>query len=106
VEAGATSVVLALDDIPFGGGPQGEAHAALTRWLRDHLGDRATLSLVPTEYVGTNRSPYLDALAAGCPPEVPIGWTGRAVVNDRITLAEADARATALGGRRPLLWDN
>lgn len=106
VEAGAVAVVLALDDIPFGGGPQGTAHAALAAWLRDHLGDRATLSLVPTEYVGTATSPYLDALAAGVPADVPIAWTGRAVVNDVITVAEAEARAASLGGRPPLLWDN
>lgn len=106
VEAGATSVMLALDDIPFGGGPQGEQHASLTAWLADHLAGRAALSLVPTEYVGTGRSPYLDALATGVPAEVPIGWTGRAVVNDVITVADAEARAAALRGRRPLLWDN
>ena len=103
---GAQRVVLALDDIPFGGGPQGEAHARLTTWLREHLGDRASLSLIPTEYVGTRSTPYLDALAAGVPDDVPIGWTGRAVVNDAITVADADARAASLGGRRPLLWDN
>jgi hypothetical protein len=106
VEAGAVAVVLALDDIPFGGGPQGQAHAALTAWLHDHLGGRAALSLVPTEYVGTARSPYLDALAAGVPAEVPIAWTGRAVVNDTITIADAEARASSLGGRPPLVWDN
>jgi hyaluronoglucosaminidase len=106
VAVGATSVILALDDIPFGGGRQGEAHARLTAWLRDHLGDAAALSLVPTEYVGTNPSPYLDALADGVPEDVPIAWTGAAVVNDTITIAEAEARAAAVGGRPPLVWDN
>jgi hypothetical protein len=106
VAVGAGSVVLALDDIPFGGGPQGEAHARLTTWLREHLDGRASLSLVPTEYVGTRSTPHLDALAAGVPDDVPIGWTGRAVVNDSITVADAHARAEALGGRPPLLWDN
>ena len=106
VAVGARSVVLALDDIPFGGGPQGEAHARLTTWLREHLDGRATLSLIPTEYVGTRSSPHLDALAGGVPDDVPIGWTGRAVVNDSITVADAEARAASLGGRRPLLWDN
>jgi hypothetical protein len=106
LSVGATNVVLALDDIPFGGGPQGEAHARLTTWLRDHLGDRAGLALIPTEYVGTRPSPHLEALAAGVPADVPIGWTGRAVVNDVITVADAEARAQALGGRPPLLWDN
>jgi hypothetical protein len=37
---------------------------------------------------------------------VPVGWTGASVVNDEITGEEARARAAALGGRRPLLWDN
>ena len=103
---GARSVVLALDDIPFGGGDQGSAHARLTTWLHEHLGGRAALALVPTEYVGVRSSPYLDALAAGVPAEVPIGWTGRAVVNDSITVADARARAASLGDRPPLLWDN
>lgn len=106
VAVGATLVVLALDDIPFGGGPQGEAHARLTTWLRDHLGDAVDLVLVPTEYVGTRPSPHLDALAVGVPDDVPIAWTGRAVVNDEITVADAAARAASLGGRAPLLWDN
>jgi hypothetical protein len=106
VAVGATHVSLCLDDIPFGGGPQGEGHARLTTWLRDHLGDRARLSLIPTEYVGIRSTPHLDALAAGVPEDVPIGWTGRAVVNDTITAADARARAESLGGRKPLLWDN
>jgi hypothetical protein len=106
VSAGARSVVLALDDIPFGGGPQGAGHARLTARLRDHLADRATLALVPTEYVGLASSPYLDELARGVPEDVPIAWTGRAVVNDTITLADVRARAAAVGGRPPLVWDN
>jgi hyaluronoglucosaminidase len=48
LNVGIRLVVLALDDIPFGGGDQGRAHADLTTWLRDHLGDRASLVLVPT----------------------------------------------------------
>ena len=62
--------------------------------------------LVPTEYVGMARTRYLDDLARLTPPEIPIGWTGPAVVNDSITADEARARADALGGRAPLIWDN
>lgn len=101
VGAGASSVVLALDDIPFGGAPQGAAHARLTGRLREHLGDRAALSLVPTEYVGLAASPYLDALAQGVPEDVPIAWTGRAVVNDAITVAEATRGPRRSVGARP-----
>jgi hyaluronoglucosaminidase len=103
---GIDVVVLALDDIPFGGREQGVAHAALTTWLRDHLGSRASLVLVPTEYVGTGATPYLTALAAGVPDDVPIAWTGSMVVNAAITADEARARTDALGGRPPLIWDN
>jgi hyaluronoglucosaminidase len=106
VGVGVGLVCLALDDIPFAGGPQGQAHAGVTTWLRDHLGDRASLVLVPTEYVGTGKSAYLDALAAGVPADVPIGWTGVSVVNDAVTVEQASSRAEALGGRAPLLWDN
>jgi hypothetical protein len=106
VAAGARHVMLALDDIPFGGGPQGEVHAQLTAWLRDHLDGDVVLTMIPTEYVGVRPSPYLDALAAGVPAEVPIGWTGVTVVAEEITAAHAEARAAALGGRLPLLWDN
>jgi hypothetical protein len=106
LDAGVGLVVLCLDDIPFGGGPQGGAHGRLAAWLGDHLGERADLALVPTEYVGIRSTAYLDALAAGVPAEVPIGWTGDAVVNEAITVAQARRRADALGGRLPLVWDN
>ena len=103
--AGITLVCLALDDIPLRDG-LGEEHAELTAWVYERLGDGARLLLVPTEYVGTAPSAYLDALAAGVPDDVPIGWTGASVVNDTITAGQARARATALGDRPPLLWDN
>jgi len=106
VGAGVGLVVLALDDIPFGGGDQGRQHAGLTTWLREHLGDRAELVLVPTEYVGTASTPYLDALAEGVPGDVPIAWTGDAVVNNTVTAAQALVRAASVGDRPPLLWDN
>jgi hypothetical protein len=106
VEAGAGLVVLCLDDIPFGGEAQGEAHGELTAWLDDHLEGRASVALVPTEYVGIRPSDYLRALSRTCPESVPIGWTGDAVVNDAITTAQARRRGQATGDRAPLLWDN
>ena len=106
VDTGAALVALCLDDIPFGGADQGGAHGRLATELAAHLGDRAALVLVPTEYVGIRRTPYLTALAAATPPEVAIGWTGDAVVNEAITVAQAKRRAEALAGRPPLVWDN
>lgn len=105
LDLGIDLICLAVDDIPVRPG-LGADHAALTVWLRDHVGDRATVVLVPTEYTGTASSPYLDALAAGVPDDVPIAWTGTTVVCDDITVAEARARAGSLGGRKPFIWDN
>ena len=106
VAVGAGLVVLCLDDIPFGGEPQGEAHGRLGAWLREHLGDRADLALVPTEYVGIHPTAYLRALDRHLPADVALGWTGDAVVNDAVTTAQARRRAGATGERVPLLWDN
>lgn len=105
LDLGVRLVCLALDDIPPAPG-LGRRHAALTAWLHEQLADRAELILVPTEYTGTVSTPYLDALAEGVPDEVPIAWTGTTVVCDRITVEQAKARAAALGGRAPLIWDN
>jgi hyaluronoglucosaminidase len=105
VDLGITLICLALDDIPPRPG-LGEDHAAVTRWLREHLDGRADLLLVPTEYTGVEATPYLDALATGVPDDVPIAWTGTTVVCDAITSDEASARAASLGGRPPLVWDN
>jgi hyaluronoglucosaminidase len=102
---GVTLVGLCLDDLPPAPG-LGRRHGELTAWLADALGDDVDLFLVPTHYTGTVRTPYLDELDRCVPPDVPIGWTGRLVVNDEITAAAAEAWSTAMGGRRPLLWDN
>ncbi len=110
VGLGVTHVGLFLDDLPpepsRTPAEQGAAHAGLATWLRDHLEGRATLSVCPTEYIGTQPSPYLTSFAHGLPADVAVGWTGLSVVNDEITGEEARARADALGGRAPLLWDN
>jgi hypothetical protein len=105
VDLGISLICLALDDIPPRPG-LGDDHASVTRWLREHLDGRADLLLVPTEYTGTDATPYLDALAEGVPGDVPIAWTGTTVVCDAITADEARARAASLGGRAPLVWDN
>lgn len=105
IDAGAGLVSLQFDDIPHRAG-LGEEHADITTWIHARLGGRAELAMVPVEYVGSQRSPYLDALATGLPDDVPISWTGNLVVNDTITVADANARASALGGRKPSLWDN
>jgi hyaluronoglucosaminidase len=107
-DSGVDWFLLLLDDIPLRPG-LGPRHAALSAALVDGLQARipdALLTVAPTEYVGMQRSPYLDALAAGLPPEVDLMWTGPTVCSPTITAADAGARARAVGGRAPLVWDN
>lgn len=111
---GARFFGLCLDDVPTrlvheedrrAFGSLGEAHAAVARAVAGALGDGALLWVVPTDYLGTEPTDYLEALAEGLPPGVEVGWTGRTVVSPTITASEARRRATALG-RRLLVWDN
>jgi hyaluronoglucosaminidase len=108
LDVGVDWVLLALDDIPNRPGLAIE-QADLTTWLLDALRARRTdlhLTLVPTEYVGTRPTSYLGDLAAGLPPEVDVMWTGPTVCSPVIRAGDARAWASALAGRRPLLWDN
>jgi hypothetical protein len=105
VDIGIDFVVLALDDIPPRPG-LGRDQAHLTRALVEHLGDRAAVVFVPTDYTSTRPTPYLDELATGLPADVPVAWTGPTVVCDQLRAIDALARTDALGGRRPLIWDN
>jgi hyaluronoglucosaminidase len=108
IDAGVEWVVLALDDIPTRRG-LADDQADLAAWLLDALRARradAHLTLVPTEYVGTRPTSYLEALAEGLPPDVDVMWTGATVCSPVVRAADARAWATALAGRRPVLWDN
>ncbi|HEX6310109.1 MAG TPA: protein O-GlcNAcase [Acidimicrobiia bacterium] len=109
VEIGVSWIVLALDDIPSRPGLARD-QAALAGWLLEALRARdagVRLSLVPTEYVGTRPTPYLCDLAEALPPDVEdIMWTGPTVCSPTISAGDARSWAAALGGRRPLLWDN
>jgi hyaluronoglucosaminidase len=108
LDAGVEWVVLALDDIPNRPGLAVE-QADLATWLLEALRARHAdlhLTLVPTEYVGTRPTAYLADLAAGLPPAVDVMWTGPTVCSPVVRAADARAWASALVGRRPLLWDN
>lgn len=121
--AGIPDVALFYDDVPealadpadatrYGGDDAaalGRAHADLAARIHAWLlaGDRAGLHwLVPSDYTGTAPSPYLDALAAGLPAGVPIGWTGPGVLSSQITMDDLRARRTSVAGRALALWDN
>src|SRR2546421_444426 len=74
LDAGVEWVVLALDDIANRPGLAIE-QVDLTAWLLDSLRSRRAgirLTLVPTEYVGTRPTSYLEVLAAGVPAGVGV----------------------------------
>jgi hyaluronoglucosaminidase len=102
---GVTLVGVLFDDLDPAPG-LGAAHGQLTSWLREQLGADVDLFTVPLHYTGTTSSDYLDELVGRVPPDVPIGWTGRHVVNESISAEDARARAAVTDGRAPLLWDN
>lgn len=105
VDAGVDWFVLAFDDIPLKEGA-GRAHGELAHWLRGRFGAEVRLSLVPTDYVGSAPSPYLDELADALPAGTDLMWTGQTVVPATITAAEARDRVAATGGFPLLIWDN
>ncbi len=104
-DRGITLVGLLFDDLDPAAG-LGTTHGRVTSWLRDQLPDHVELLMVPLHYTGVTGSAYLEELHAEVPAEVPIGWTGRHVINDVITAQDARAWSSVMGGRRPLLWDN
>lgn len=119
-ERGVRRFLLALDDVDpvlrpadvavYGEGPaalgraQGELVARLWRAGRER-DPEFRLYFCPTEYHGTEATPYRAALAATVPAEVPIIWTGPKVVSPTITVDDARAITSVLG-RPPLIWDN
>jgi hyaluronoglucosaminidase len=111
---GARFFCLALDDVPTGFLHAGDAaafpslaaaHVHLTHAVAEALGGEAILWLVPTDYVGTAATDYLEVLGAELDPAIEVGWTGRTVISPTITAAEAAARAATLR-RKLLVWDN
>jgi hyaluronoglucosaminidase len=94
-EPGVSLVGLCLDDLPPARG-LGDRHGELTAWLAGALGAGVELFVVPTHYTGCRHSSNLDELDRWVPTDVPIGWTGRLVENDRVAAADADAWSAAV----------
>ena len=108
LEAGVPWFLLLLDDIPMQPG-LASRQAALATWLFERLrAARAdtSLTLCPTEYVGTRPSAYLGDLGTGLPPEVDVMWTGPTVCSPAVSVDDAAGWTEALGGHRTILWDN
>jgi hyaluronoglucosaminidase len=108
LDAGVDWFVLALDDIPASA-DLAHRQAELATWLHDRVCAAlpgASITVCPTEYVGTLPSPYLGDLAAGLPDEISLLWTGPTVCSPAITVADASGWTAAVAPHDVLLWDN
>lgn len=121
-KVGVRDIALLFDDIPpeleheadvaaFGSEPgsSARAHAAVCAQVQERFrhvhGAQRPLIMVPTDYAGTQSSPYREHLTRELPDDVLVWWTGRDIVVGDITRAEIDAAAASYG-HRLLLWDN
>ena len=108
LDAGVPWFLLLLDDIPMQ--PRlAPRQAALATWLLGRLRASradASLTLCPTEYVGTRPSPYLGELGAGLPDDVDVMWTGPTVCSPSLRADDARGWTEALRGHRTVVWDN
>ena len=123
-ELGVRAFSVALDDIVYTswncdgdriryGAPSPEAAAraqvevlnALQRgFIANHEGAQP-LQMVPTEYRGTEDSPYRRVIREQLDPGIEVMWTGSMVVPPEITVDQA-ATAAGVFGRPTLVWDN
>jgi len=120
VAAGITDLALFFDDLPeilAAAGPGQESALAELGWRHGRLAGRVDAWLrargsagiacvVPAEYTGCQSSPYLDALSSALRPDMPLGWTGPAVVASTIDAQAARERRAATAGHPIALWDN
>src|SRR6476659_6850778 len=108
LDEGVPWFLLLLDDIPMQDG-LASRQAELATWLFEQLRAvraDASLTLCPTEYVGTQPSPYLRELGNGLPPAVDVMWTGPTVCSPTVRVDDARGWTEALLGHRTILWDN
>lgn len=120
-DAGVRSFALFFDDVPAeltrpeelerwpGAGAAGAAHGEtcasfVSGFLRPR-GIREPLLVCPTDYAGTETTPYREQFARTAPPDVVVAWTGTDIVVGGVTRDDID-RAAASYRRRIVLWDN
>ncbi|MGO2747557.1 beta-N-acetylglucosaminidase domain-containing protein [Microbacterium sp.] len=116
IELGFERILIAFDDLTAGldeetaarfegaDHPMAAAHADAIRRLGEEIGHERLLAC-PLHYWGIEPSPYRREFGRGFPSEVPVVWTGPAVISEEITASDAAAVAEEVG--HPLwLWDN
>lgn len=99
-------IVLAFDDIPQDATAAADQARVVDAVLAELPGTIDTVTVVPTEYIGTAATPYLAELSASLDPSVGLMWTGPTVCSPAITVADTAAWSAAVAGRPTILWDN
>ncbi|MBO3725712.1 beta-N-acetylglucosaminidase domain-containing protein [Actinomyces bowdenii] len=61
---------------------------------------------VPTHYVGMEATPYITAFGSALDDSIRVQWTGRAVVTDSITTAQAAQAKKNYDTSSMVIWDN
>lgn len=64
------------------------------------------LTMVPTEYTGSEASAAKKAQADTLDPAIKVQWTGEGIVNDEITAEQAKQAATSYGTKHLVIWEN
>jgi hypothetical protein len=102
-----------FDDLPAGNPQLAENQLAVVNDIRAQL-PQVKLAVCPSYYsfdpileelFGRCPDNYFADLGAGLAPDIDLLWTGNRVISEAYS-EEDMARATALLGRKPLLWDN
>ncbi|MGN6272653.1 MAG: protein O-GlcNAcase [Protaetiibacter sp.] len=88
----------------------GRAHgASCTRFeheVLEPLGIGGQLLMVPTDYAGSDASPYREGLAAALDEGIGVFWTGDDIVVGAVTEDQTRRASRAFGGHPLVLWDN
>ncbi|MGH2728919.1 MAG: beta-N-acetylglucosaminidase domain-containing protein, partial [Actinomycetota bacterium] len=128
-DAGVRTFMVSFDDVQkisshpedalaygLGNAAYGRANADLLNRLRHRLNDEvspdaATVLTVPAQYSGTKKNDYLTAFGQTLAADIPVMWTGTAVISQEILASEAAAYSAAIstpasGPRKLVIWDN
>ena len=104
-DLGANVLGVAWDDVPPGGAELGERHGRAVAHAVHEVGAGVRWLTCPTDYSGTEATPYLRAYADALPEGVEIMWTGPGIVSPSVHATDARRLGEALG-RKLLFAEN
>jgi hypothetical protein len=94
------------DEAGGAGRAHGETCARYDRDVLAPLGLGGTLLMVPTDYAGSDITPYREGLDETLPRDTGVFWTGDDIVVGAVTADQTRRAVAAFGGRDLVLWDN